>query len=195
MRGTKLVCLGSLLVATCFLLNSTADAGGVRIGIGIGIPIGPIGVPAYNPYPYYPYAYPYGYYPYNPYRYYYYPPYYYGYPYRAYPAPAPAYGPCARVWPGACLRPARARLRPAGARVWPARARIRTSPASARIRTSPADLCSLGFACARIELLPRALATRSPRQTFRRPRRRSPTVRRRHRRRPPWRHPGPTPAR
>ena len=192
MRGTKLVCLGSLLVATCFLLNSTADAGGVRIGIGIGIPIGPIGVPAYNPYPYYPYAYPYGYYPYNPYRYYYYPPYYYGYPYlRASPRPRMARR---RVSPGACLRPAApAYGQPAPAYGQPAPGYAPAPPAPGYAPAPPTYAPSASPAPQSSYYpspgYPKSSANIPP------PPARSPTVRCRHRRRRPCRHPGPTPAR
>ena len=59
-RMVVLMVLG--LLADVALTSSTVQAGGVRVGIGIGIPLGG---PVYNPYPYYPYGYyPYGYYPY-----------------------------------------------------------------------------------------------------------------------------------
>ncbi len=62
--------LGAAALAAC-LVSSSADAGGLRIGIGVGVPF-------YSPPCYY-----------NPY---YYGP-YYPYPYQAYAAPAPVYYP------------------------------------------------------------------------------------------------------
>ena len=75
MKARHVLLLGVLLAVTAMAWSS-AEAGGVRIGIGIGIPFpGVYGGPCYYggypyayPYPYYGYPYAYPYYPYYPYR-------------------------------------------------------------------------------------------------------------------------------
>jgi hypothetical protein len=65
MTWKKLLLIAAVAGAFTFAAAPQTDAG-VRVGIGIGLPVG---YPAYG-YPYYPYGYPYAYAPYYPYGYY-----------------------------------------------------------------------------------------------------------------------------
>jgi hypothetical protein len=84
MNMKRVLFLG-VVVALAAMPWSTAQGGGIRLGIGINIPLGG---PAYQPYPYYPY-------PYYPYRYY--SPYYVAPP-PVYVQPAPVYAQPAPVY-------------------------------------------------------------------------------------------------